>query len=211
AVEAIRDRPGGDPAEAVRALPLLPDGDDSEVQDAPQQTCASRSTFMDESTWRCGLAHDHDAWHKSAGGEREWTDAAADDAPGEDFDAGWTAGHAHASADEARIAELEKQLADLADLVHGHGEDLGQAKADIRGLGKTAGVPAPATAWDRKHLEYFARGGVPVDLDIVRRQLLAVLEQMDVLRSETAKKTQYIREMGRADAGHWFGTPPEAP
>lgn len=129
----------------------------------------------------------------------------------EDFDAGWAAGHAHASADQERIAELEKQVKDLSDLVHGHGEDIGQAQAAIRGLGKIAGVPAPATAWDRKHLEYFARGGVPVDLDIVRSQLLATLEQMDVLRSEIAKKTQYIRQMGRADAGHWFGTPPEAP
>lgn len=56
--------------------------------------------------------------------------------PAEEFDAGWAAGHAHASADEARIAELEKQVKDLSDLVHGHGEDIGNTAAATRGLGK---------------------------------------------------------------------------
>lgn len=34
-----------------------------------------------------------------------------------------------------RVADLEQQHADLARLVHGHGEDIGQAQAAIRGLG----------------------------------------------------------------------------
>lgn len=66
--------------------------------------------------------------------------------PVEDFDAGWSAGHTHARADEARISELEKQVADLAALVHGHGEDIGQAQAAIRGLGKQR-TARPYNAW----------------------------------------------------------------
>lgn len=132
-------------AAMIRALPLLPDGDTPEAQEAPQQPCASRSTFMDGSTWRCGLAHDHDAWHKSAGGEREWTDAAADDdtPPAEDFDAGWAAGHAHAAADAGRIAALEALVADLADghkaqsrLIEELKAKAGQAEAAALGVGK---------------------------------------------------------------------------
>jgi hypothetical protein len=66
--------------------------------------------------------------------------------PVEDFDAGWAAGHAHASADADRITELEKLVADLSDLVHGHGEDIGQAQAAIRGLGKQR-TSRPYNAW----------------------------------------------------------------
>lgn len=81
------------------------------------------------------------------GGLQRARDIATETPSAEDFDSGWTCGYNHARADETRIAELEKQLADLADLVHGHGEDLGQAKDAIRGLGSERIATRPYNAW----------------------------------------------------------------
>ncbi|QVJ03023.1 hypothetical protein KGD82_13390 [Nocardiopsis eucommiae] len=119
AAEAVvrhQDGLNEDPEEAIRALPLLPDGDGDTLK------CAGMFSGGEGVPDLCdGLAgHDGDC----------------PPLPAEDFDAGWPAGHTHARADEARISELEKQVADLAALVHGHGEDIGQAQAAIRGLGK---------------------------------------------------------------------------
>lgn len=105
-----------DAVEAVRALPLLPGGDATEtpVRESPQELAEELDRLREENeNVRAALL------------ERMAADGKAlKAAPAEDFDSGWAAGHAHARADEARIAELEKQVADLSDLAHGHGEDI---------------------------------------------------------------------------------------
>lgn len=115
--------------------PLLPDSDsegttwpvdDSEECTTPDCACSSQD--------RTTSSYDPPAPRHAA-------------APEEGFDAGWVSGVEHARSEhEHRISELEKLTSDLSALVHGHGEDIGQAKAAIRGLKTGRTAPRPYTS-----------------------------------------------------------------
>lgn len=109
---------------AVRALPLLPD-----TEPAPDQSAWP----VDGDDLGCGpMCH--------CGGPASANPTNPDQVgPEEGFDAGWKAGVHRARAEhERRLTSLEKDYRDLAALVHGHGEDIGQAQAAIRGVGGAA-------------------------------------------------------------------------
>ena len=137
ALKALDAAPDGTDLESLfRSLPLLPD-------DEPKKSGRVESLEIDGKQVYPKTDLDQHATRDIATALPLLPDEAeaTDTAPVEGFDAGWTAGHTHARADEARITELEKQVADLSDLVHGHGEDIGQAKAAIQGLGSQRTAP----------------------------------------------------------------------